>query len=262
MSHLPLDLIQEYSQQYQWRDWETVFERLPLRQQHLGKRPELVLDLGCGIGDLAADLCRLGANVIGIDSNEQMISYARSREIDGAEFRAADLHSFCDPELKANGIWSSFTAAYFPDLTRQLKKWSDHLLPDGWITLIEVDDLFAHGPTSPNTHRLLDSYVESSINAKRYDFRMGRKLSDCFRKAKFIVEHEFAIPDQELSFSGRAPAGVIEAWRRRFERMRLLREHCGADSEAVVGEFLDCLTRDDHTCDATVQCVIARSQQP
>lgn len=64
------------------------------------------------------------------------------------------------------------------------------------------------------------------------------------------------MPDLELSFDGAAAPEVIMAWRRRFERMGLLREVCGAEWSDVRDEFLGCLGRADHVSTArVVACV-------
>src|SRR5215218_6785198 len=93
---------------------------------------QVVLDLGCGIGDLASELSTRGAKVIGVDGNEEFVKHARSRGITNAEFRVGQLGSYADPSLRADGIWSSFTAAYFPALTETLRAWRDNLRPGGW----------------------------------------------------------------------------------------------------------------------------------
>ncbi len=100
-------ITEEYSQQYNWRSWPTVLDALPELE---GK---LVLDFGCGIGDLAADLAARGAHVIGLDINEDLVAFANRRHIKHAQFRVANLSQFSDSSLQADGIWSSFTAAYF-----------------------------------------------------------------------------------------------------------------------------------------------------
>jgi hypothetical protein len=86
---------------------------------------------------------------------------------------------------------------------------------------------------------------------------MGRKLADHLQRSGFAISKVPTIEDQELSFSGRAHEGVHEAWRARFDRMKLLRDFCGSDFEQVREEFLDCLTRDDHRSDAKVSYCIA-----
>src|SRR4029453_17445393 len=54
---------------------------------------EIVLDLGCGTGELAAKIAGTGATVIGIDSDPAMIEAARQR-LPGADLRVADAHDF------------------------------------------------------------------------------------------------------------------------------------------------------------------------
>lgn len=50
---------------------------------------ELILDLGCGTGDVAATLAARGARVIGVDASAEMIASARQRFPD-LDFRLAD----------------------------------------------------------------------------------------------------------------------------------------------------------------------------
>jgi 2-polyprenyl-3-methyl-5-hydroxy-6-metoxy-1,4-benzoquinol methylase len=75
-----MDLADQYRHQYSWRDWQTAYETLPPLQ---GKT---VLDLGCGVGDQSADLARLGATVVGVDANAQLVAASESRGIPGAAF--------------------------------------------------------------------------------------------------------------------------------------------------------------------------------
>lgn len=245
-------ITEDYSQQYNWRSWPTILDALPDLE---GKQ---VLDFGCGVGDLAADLAARGAHVIGLDINQDLIAFANRRRINNAQFRAVNLHEFCDTSLQADGIWSSFTAAYFPPLYDTLESWMAHLRPGGWLALTEIDDLFGHEPVSVRTRELLNRYVADSLDQSRYDFRMGRKMSAILEQLGMELLSDFTVPDRELSFSGRAPSDVLEAWRTRFDRMRLLRDYCGTEFDDVRDDFLSCMSLDHHECRATVRCVIAR----
>ena len=247
-----MGIAESYTRQYAWRSWPIILRALP--ELH-GQR---VLDLGCGVGDLAVDLSTRGAHVLGVDINEELIDFARERCIANTEFRVADLRTFNDPSLRVDGIWSSFTAAYFPSFRGTVTSWVEHLQPSGWLAVTEVDDLFGHQPISSRTDDLLNRYAEDSIEHSRYDFRMGRRMAGELREIGLTVTHEFAVPDSELSFSGRAAPEVLDAWRNRFDRMSLLRDFCGAEFESVRDDFLNCLNRDDHQCTAKVQCCIAK----
>jgi SAM-dependent methyltransferase len=218
---------------------------------------QIVLDLGCGIGDQAAELSDRGATVIAVDDNEVLLDFARARGMPRVDFRTGDIARL-ELETPACGIWCSFAAAYLPDLGGVLRRWRSLLTPGGWILLTEVDDLFEHQPTRPRTRELLTGYTQAALEANRYDFRMGRKLRHHLEAAGFIVQEELRCEDDELAFQGPASEEIIAAWRKRFERLRSLQEFCGAEFEAVSKDFIRCLGASDHRCGASIHACIAR----
>ncbi len=246
-----MSISSEYKRQFGWRDWPAVFDALPSLQG------QTVLDLGCGVGDLAAELAARGARVIGVDGNAELVREARSRQLSNAEFRTYDLRTLPDLGIAADGIWCSFTAAYFPDLSTALTAWTRNLKPEGWIALVEIDDLFGHVPLDVRTKALLEAYAEDALAAGRYDFHMGRKLKEHVERSGFTAWETLTLADQELSFSGSARPEVLEAWRSRFNRMTLLRDFCGPEFDRVQEEFLGCLMRADHRSLSKVHCCIA-----
>lgn len=246
-----MSLTSYYKRQFGWRDWASVFRVLPPLEG------QTVIDLGCGVGDLARELVARGATVIGCDMNEEFLREARSRQLANAEFRMADLRSLPDLGVVADGLWCSFTAAYFTDLTTVLSSWARSVKSGAWIALTEVDDLFGHEPLSERTSSLLSAYAEAAFAAGRYDFHMGRKLSEYLTGAAFTVSKCLILNDAELSFSGPASPDVLDAWRARFNRMTLLRDFCGPSIDQVQDEFLSCLMRADHWSRAKVYCCIA-----
>jgi len=251
-----MSLVDEYRRQLAWRRWSEILDALPPLEGRT------VLDLGCGVGDLAAELAARGARVVGIDGNEELLAHARSRRIRGTEFRTGDLRALHELDAPVDGIWSSFAAAYIPDLPPALAAWARSLKPDGFIALTEIDDLFGHEPMGERTKGLLERYVDDALAAGRYDFRMGRKLGCHLESCGFAVLKTMTVPDSELSFDGPAAADVLDAWALRFERMGLLRDACGSEFEAVRTEFLGCLARADHVSTAKVRCCIARRAPP
>ena len=77
----------------------------------LGPRPgEVVLDLGCGTGELAAAIAATGARVLALDSDPAMVAAARRRLGDDRGLRA-DGHAFtlADP-VDAVFSHAAFTA--------------------------------------------------------------------------------------------------------------------------------------------------------
>lgn len=236
--------------QFHGRDWPRIFAAMPPLEGMT------VLDLGCGAGDQAAALAARGARVIGYDANAAAVGKARARGLPMADFRVADLNEALDLEVQVDGIWCSFTAAYFPDLPKALGRWARHLKPDGWVAVTEVDDLFGHVPLESETSALLDAYAEDAFRAGRYDFRMGRKLKNHLQRAGFRISTAFTLADRELAFDGHATPEVLAAWRRRFARMELLRRFCGEQARTVEEDFMACLGRDDHRSRAQVFCCI------
>ena len=150
-----MSLSNDYKRQRGWRDWPRVFDALPSLQG------QTVLDLGCGVGDQAADLAARGARVIGVDMNEDLLREARSRNLANVEIRRGDLRESLDLE------------------------------------------------------------------------------------------------DRELAFDGPASPEVVDAWRNRLDRMKLLQDFCGPDFERLREEFLGCLAHPGHRSTARVCCCIA-----
>jgi ubiquinone/menaquinone biosynthesis C-methylase UbiE len=81
-----------------WRAWSTIFDALP------PLRGQTVLDLGCGVGDQAAELVARGARVIGVDMNDELLRTARSRRLENSEFRKGDLRTRRTRDLAAQRI--------------------------------------------------------------------------------------------------------------------------------------------------------------
>lgn len=249
-----MSLVAEYRQQFRWRSWNLIFEELPLQ------RGQTILDLGCGIGDQARELVSRGCNVIGLDGNRELIDAAILEQPPNCKFLTCDLRDAPNLDIKADGIWCSFTAAYLANLVEFLKAWAQVLRTGGWIAITEIDDLFGHKPLSPRTQSLLQGFADDSLAAGRYDFHKGGKLEGCLKRAGFDISRLMTFPDQELSFQGAATQEVVEAWRRRFQRMPGLRVFCASEFPTVQQEFLSCLSRPDHVSTAKfITCVATKT---
>lgn len=236
----------QYDRQYQWRDWQTAYRTLP------GLEGQTVLDLGCAIGAQSQDLARMGANVIGIDLNPELVAMAAGKNIPRATFVLGDVREVSLPN-PVDGIWSSFTAAYFPDLQPVLQGWSTLLKPGGWLALTEVDDMFGHEPLPSRSARILAAFAAEAVSSKRYDFSMGSKLAEQMQLAGFQVVQEAHLTDKELSFQGPADVEVVEAWAERFDRMKLLAASAGAEYAQLRTDFLTCLASPVHSATANVR---------
>lgn len=246
-----MSLADEYRAQAARRGRPRLEARLP----DLAGRT--LLDLGCAVGADAERFAALGARVIGVDLNEDLLRAARERGIRGAEFRVGDLRDPPDADLDVDGVLASFVAAYFVDLPPLLRTWTRRLRRGGFILLTEIDDLFAHEPLEPRFRALLDAYVDEARAAGRYDFRMRRRLADVAAAAGLDVVATEDVPDREFTQDGPAAPDVLAAWDARLRRMSLLLDRAGSDADALRSSFLATLTRPDHRVAARVVCCLA-----
>ena len=247
------DLVEQYSWQRRWRRWDEALAVLPL------ERGERVLDIGCGVGDVAARLHGRGVDVLGIDSNAELIAAARER-YPHVRFVEADVQDPASDRLGLfDGLWASFVTAYFPNLVPVLTRWTERLLrPGGWVALVEVDDLLGHEPLAPTLRARVAQFYDEARTAGRYDFEGGRKLASAARAVGLQVVHEAVLPDDELSFGGAAPADVLAAWSARLARMGGLKAFMGDRFGEFEQAFMDALRTDSHRSSARVFLVLAR----
>ena len=247
-----MSLVAQYERQERWRRWDDALARVPLRAG------EKILDLGCALGDVPARLQRLGADVVGVDMNDELLGAARRRHLD-VRFESLDLNALdASPLCPVDGMWASFVAAYFPRLEATLERWRKGLAPHGWIALVEMDDLFGHTPFPTRWSRELERFYQEARTAGRYDFQSGRRLAPALRAAGFNAVQESTLEDDELSFQGPATSDVLEAWQQRLERMAGLRHFLGPSFEEFRRDFLDALTSSDHRSSTRVVMVVAR----
>jgi trans-aconitate 2-methyltransferase len=106
--------------------------------------PRLVVDLGCGPGELTARLARRwpGAEVRGVDNSAEMIAEAQKLAgQDGAapgagrlSFTLADVGSW-QPDRPADVIISNAVLQWIPDHLGVLGRWAGFLAPGGWLAI-------------------------------------------------------------------------------------------------------------------------------
>ncbi|MFC4247631.1 class I SAM-dependent methyltransferase [Natribaculum luteum] len=92
-------------------------------------KDERILDLGCGTGHLTAQISNSGANVVGLDSSEEMVAKAR-KTYPECEFVHADARNFAfeDP---FDAVFSNAALHWIPEQDAVLDSVADALVPEG-----------------------------------------------------------------------------------------------------------------------------------
>ncbi len=245
-------LIEQYKKQWKWRDWNSFFSLLP---ELNGK---VVYDLGCAHGDHSLQLTEMGAHVIGVDGNEDLLDFAKQRGIPNSTFMLRDLAEIDDLEEKADGIWTSFVPAYFTDFDEAIRQWKKLLKEDGWIAITEMSGLFDHEPMSDENKHILRKFYEQSYNKGNYDFESGEKLKSYLEKNGFKILKSAFLKDRELSFHGRAQADIVIAWENRLDRMGGFKQFLGNGFEPFKKDFISSIQSEHHVSTCKVYFYFAR----
>ena len=248
-----MSIVEYYSRQYRWRRWSDVY---PYLGDLSGAQ---VVDLGCSIGDQARDLSRLGAHVFGVDGNQDAIDHAKSRGIPRARFVCCAITDIKDTGSKYDGVWTSFTAAYFPRFDVLIRSIDGLLKPGGWLAVTEVDDLFGHEPLHPRWSALIEKYYARSIDEGIYRFQSHARVYEVLSERGWRIDVDRKLEDDELCSVGVASSEFLEAWKTRLSFMmpRFL-ERFGDEAMQFDSAFLECLASKEHRSRSLVWFILAR----
>jgi SAM-dependent methyltransferase len=242
-----------YSRQYEWRRWSEVYPDLgDLHDTQL-------LDVGCGIGDQTRDLARLGATVLGVDANQEAIDHARSRGIPFARFQCCDVRELDRSGPWADGVWTSFTAAYFPRFEELAHAVERILKPGGWLAITEVDDLIGHRPLATRWRSVVEDYYARSLQEGVHRFVSRAHVSEVLAQRGWRVEVERTLEDDEFCFEGPATSEVLDAWTRRLAGMMpRFSSRFGSRATGLDAALETCLRSHEHHSNSRVWFLLAR----
>ncbi|MHB1486584.1 MAG: methyltransferase domain-containing protein [Acidimicrobiales bacterium] len=102
-----------------------------------------VVDLGCGTGELTAELhSALGAGeTLGIDNSPAMLEQAAHHTLDGVTFSAGDIAGFpqgvapSEANRPFDVVFSNAALQWVPDHAQVLARWADCLAPTGQLAV-------------------------------------------------------------------------------------------------------------------------------
>jgi trans-aconitate 2-methyltransferase len=159
--------------------------------------PAVVVDLGCGSGELTAALARRWphASVRGIDASPEMIERAPSDA--GVAFAVGDAAAFAATGVDV--LVSNAMLQWIPDHEALLRRWADELPPGGWLAF-QVPSNFG----APS-HRLMRELAASG--------RWHARLEGVLRPGETVPE-----PGVYLDLLGDAGL-VADVWRTEYEHL-------------------------------------------
>lgn len=197
--------------------WIKAYERpsfLALLPAAAGKR---ILDLGCGVGQLANYLAQQGAaDVVGVDLSERMLELARA---DYAHpkltFARASMEEAAFPPNRFDLVVSSFAFHYvadFGDLARRIARW---LAPDGNLVFSNEHPVYLSRGTSEGwvkdadgkaLYWALDRYGDEGLREENWItegiqkyHRMISTILNDLTDAGLVVERVVEpMPDEEM----------------------------------------------------------------
>ncbi len=115
------------------RPFTDLMARVPVHANDEG--PDLVVDLGCGPGNLTRSLCERwpGAEVVGVDSSAEMVERAiASGQGPRLRFQVADLREW-EPDRPIGVLISNATLQWVPDHLHLLPRLLSAVRPGGWL---------------------------------------------------------------------------------------------------------------------------------
>ncbi len=145
------------------------------------------VDLGCGTGELTAELHRRSgaAETVGVDSSARMLERAAPHAGDGLTFIQADIADY-EPAGPLDVVFSNAALHWLPDHPRLLRRLRSWLAPGGQLAIQMPDNMDAL------THR-------TAAEVGR-DPRFAPHLAGRDRRGALLSSEEYAVLLHQLGF--------------------------------------------------------------
>lgn len=150
-----------------------------------------VLDVGCGSGLYAAELARLGAEVIGFDSSAKLVEHARQRVRDAADLRVHDVRHPLEwiSDESIDRAVMALVIHHLDDPVPALREIHRVLRPGGRLVISTVHPVADWRQTGGSY--FTDEMIDDTWNAGwKVRFRRAPLTAWCaeFREAGFLIE--------------------------------------------------------------------------
>ena len=182
----------DHERQRLMRQGAILREFLARAFRYAGLAPGMrVLDLGCGVGDvamLAADLVGTTGSVVGIDRDATSVAWANKRVAEAGykniHFQVGEFHEFTDT-LPFDALVGRFILMYLPDPVAILRHLSQQLRPGAAIAFMEPDFTVESRafPESPQFKGW--SWISEVLRRSGARIDMGMRLYAAYREAGF-----------------------------------------------------------------------------
>lgn len=219
------DLLMQDVQYAQWADYiESLFQRFGAR------KPELVLDMACGTGNLTLELARRGYDMIGIDMSPDMLSCAMEKSAERGlsplwvcqDMRAFELYGTMDAILCTMDSLNYMENASDMTLVFQLVR--NYLNPGG---------LFIFDMNTP--YKLQHILGNNLFYEIRDDITYLWRNEYDPKGKKCIFDLTFFVKEAEDIYRRLEEEQVQKAWT--AEEIRLLLQKAGLELMDVYGAF-------------------------
>jgi len=126
-----------WSQQYDGPN-PAIAREQPVVHEVLANLPAgTALDAACGTGRHAAELARLGHDVIGVDTTEAMLAVARDK-VPAGDFRVGRLEDLPVDDASVDVLTCALALTHVPDLEPVLREFARVLKPGGQAVLSDM----------------------------------------------------------------------------------------------------------------------------
>ena len=189
-----------------------------------GAKPKLILDLGCGTGNVSRRLFARGYDIIGLDSSSEMLSIAKSKDPDTLyirqDIRAFELYGTVDAVLSLCDVMNYILTK--SDLLKVFSLVKNYLNPGG-LFIFDIstpykyrhllgDQVFAM--QTSRAHLIWDNryYPRERVNEYRLTFFKKREdgLYERFQERHLQRAHSLKTILRLLRTAGLTPLGVYD----------------------------------------------------